>query len=90
MVGETAWRPVEVAEYVRAQRHAMVLRDWATLLFLNNVWSDPRVVLESPSDGDGVLPGIWRGRCVDDGATVPDGCHLHRLWIMVAGHPEVA
>lgn len=90
MVGESAWRPMGVAEYVQAQRHATVLRDWATLLFLNAAWSDPGVVLEAPCDRDGVLPGIWRGRCVDDRDPVRGSCHLHRLWIMVAGHPEVA
>ncbi len=90
MDGESAWRPVAAAEYIRAQRHAVALRDWATLLFLNTAWSDPGVVLEAPCDRDGVLPGIWRGRCTDEGAPVRRACHLYRLWIMVAGHPEAA
>lgn len=80
------WRPVACADYVKAQRHASALHDWATLLFLNNVWRDPRVVLEAPCDEAGVLPGIWRARCVNGADRGP--CHLLRMWIMVAGHPE--
>lgn len=80
------WRRMGPSDYVAAQREASALRDWDTLLFLNNAWCDPRVVLEAPCDRGEILPGIWRGRCVDAGAGDP--CHLLRIWIMVAGHPD--
>ena len=77
------WAPLASPDYLRAQREAVALRDWATLLFLNHAWNDPHVVLEAPSDDGTALPGIWRARGT---AGRPQGCQLVRMWIMLAGH----
>lgn len=81
----TDWAPVDPPDYLRAQRDAVVLRDWETLLFLNHAWHDPHAVLEAPRDGGAVLRGIWRARCLDGAG---NGCPLTRMWIMLVGHAE--
>ncbi len=85
---QRSWRALVAREFTRAQQEAAVLRDWATLLFLNQAWADPAVVLEAPWEvlDDGtpeLLPGIWRTRAVSSGV-VPTRCRL-RMWIMLAG-----